>query len=148
MNSMAIGSSYRSTELEIAATLIRVSNSVRVRLDNALSRENITWAGYEVLDMLCVEGSMTYRMLSIRLDRHRTSVTSIVAGLVSSGLATRSVGSVRRDEFVVDATPSGFRVRERASRALTKAKPSILPAECSVQLLDQLRELERARRGD
>lgn len=147
MNPMTTRTGYGSTELEIAATMLRVSNSLRTRLDDALTRQNVSWAGYEVLGMICTDGPMTYRMLADRLDRHRTSVTSIVAGLVSSGRATRRLGGYRRDEFMVEATPTGYRTYELSHRALTTSGRTLFPARCPEELLDHLSGLERALRG-
>lgn len=137
----------KSTELEVAATLLRVSNTLRVRLDDALAQQNVTWAGYEVLDILCADGPMTYRKLSTRLDRHRTSITSVVAGLVSSGRVTRELGGLRRDQFVVKATSSGYRTYERTHGVLSTAARAMYPAGGSEEVLAHLEVLERVLRG-
>lgn len=133
--------------LDLAATLIRVANTMRTRLDEVLARHRVSWAGYEVLDLVCTEGPMTYRALAHTLDRHRTSVRSIVAGLVDVGHVTRSLGGHRSDEFVVEPTRSGRAVHERARRALDAYGVDLLALDDPGTMIDHLHALDRALRG-
>ncbi|SNT42581.1 MarR family winged helix-turn-helix transcriptional regulator [Rhodococcoides kyotonense] len=136
-----------AVELDIAATLIRVAGTVRTRLDEILVRYRVSWAGFEVLDLVCTDGPKTYRALAHHLDRHRTSVRSIVAGLVDSGYVTRTLGAARSDEFVVEPTESGRSVHDRARRALDGCGFDFLALDDPAAMVDQLRELDRGLRS-
>ncbi|OAK56225.1 MarR family winged helix-turn-helix transcriptional regulator [Rhodococcoides kyotonense] len=136
-----------TTELESAATLMRVSNILRTRLDEAVTRQRMSWAGYEVLDAICRKGPMSYRSLSSALDRHRTSITSIVTALVSSGYVTRRRGGSRPDEFLVETTDLGVRRHERARVSAVEVSKRMFESGDASAMLHHLRGLDSALRA-
>lgn len=133
-------------EVEVAATLVRISNRMRTTLDDALACHRLSWAGYEVLEGVCCRAPVSYRSLSVGLDRHRTSITSSVAGLVASGLVTRTLGGSRSDEYVVEPTRSGLRTFRNAQRTLLEVGERLVPLGDPTAILIELTRLEEAMR--
>lgn len=131
-----------SAELDIAATLIRVANSARVLLDTALSPHRIGWAGYEILDLTCATGPVTYRELAHTLNRHRTSIRATVANLVDSGLVERYRGGIRRDEYQVAPTERGREIHRRCTRTLRDAGSTLRTGADPYSLISQLKDFE------
>lgn len=129
--------------LDTAATFIRVSNSMRTLFNSVLSKHRLGWAGYELLDVVCRRGPVTYRETALVLSRHRTSVRTTVAGLVESGLIERDRGPGRGDGYLMSATDRGRDIHARCGLALSRITTT-LPAELeSDQLRTLLSDLER-----
>lgn len=124
-----------SAVVDAADTLLRVSGALRTYLDDALTRHNVSWAGFEVLDAVCTQGPLSYRSLSHLLARHRTSIRSIVANLVVSGHVNRTLGTHRRDECIVGATLKGQRTFERSRNSIETASRDLLSQNDALGLL-------------
>ncbi|MDJ0004017.1 MULTISPECIES: MarR family transcriptional regulator [Nocardiaceae] len=138
-----------STEFEIVSTVLRMASAARVRLAEALDAQGLSWARYEVLELICRRGPLSYSALSRELVRHRTSITATTASLVDAGLLVRSVNPRNRQQYLVDATDSGYRAVTRAERALERARSRMAVDADSEQTLEVLRGIEKQwnRRG-
>lgn len=108
-----------TTELEIASTVFRLASVARGRLSDALRRHGLSWARYEVLDVVCRQGPVSYSEVSRALCRHRTSITSTAAVLESRNLIARFANPCNPQQWMLEGTELGRRTVERASRALT-----------------------------
>ncbi|MBY4402702.1 MarR family transcriptional regulator [Rhodococcus fascians] len=132
-----------STEFEIVSTVLRMASAARVRLAEALDAQGLSWARYEVLELVCRRGPLSYSALSRELVRHRTSITATTASLVDAGLLVRSVNPRNRQQYLVDATDSGYRAVTRAERALERARSRMAVDADSEQTLEVLRGIEK-----
>lgn len=132
-----------ASQYEVASTVLRLATVVRERFTEILRPFGMSWARYEVLDLLCRNGSTSYRDLTAALGRHRTSIKVTVASLEQAGYATRSSDSLFRHRVMVEPTPDGLNVFERATRALEHSSMSNVHADGSDGALDTLRQLER-----
>lgn len=131
-----------STELEIVSTVLRMASAARVRLAEALDAHGLSWARYEVLDLVCRRGPTSYSTLSRELVRHRTSVTATTATLVDAGLLVRGVDPQNRQQYLVEATDSGHRAVTRAESALERARSRMAVDADSARTLEVLRGIE------
>ncbi|MCZ4521996.1 MarR family transcriptional regulator [Rhodococcus ruber] len=136
-----------STELEIVSTVLRMASAARVRLAEALDAQGLSWARYEVLELVCRRGPTSYSTLSRELVRHRTSITATTASLVDAGLLVRSVNPRNRQQYLVEATDSGHRAVTRAERALERARARMAVDADSAQTLEVLRGIEKQWNG-
>ncbi|MDV8053662.1 MULTISPECIES: MarR family transcriptional regulator [unclassified Rhodococcus (in: high G+C Gram-positive bacteria)] len=140
-------SPVHSTELEIVSTVLRMASAARVRLAEALDAQGLSWARYEVLELVCRRGPMSYSALSRELVRHRTSITATTASLVEAGLLARSVNPRNRQQYMVEATDSGHRAVTRAERALERARSRMAVDVDSARTLEVLRGIEKQWNG-
>ncbi|OZC99386.1 hypothetical protein CH275_23195 [Rhodococcus sp. 06-235-1A] len=140
-------SPVHSTELEIVSTVLRMASAARVRLAEALDAQGLSWARYEVLELVSRRGPMSYSALSRELVRHRTSITATTASLVEAGLLVRSVNPRNRQQYMVEATDSGHRAVRRAERALERARSRMAVDADSAQTLEVLRGIEKQWNG-
>ena len=136
-----------STEFEIVSTVLRMASAARVRLAEALDAQGLSWARYEVLELVCRRGPTSYSMLSRELVRHRTSITATTANLVDAGLLVRSVNPRNRQQYLVEATDSGHRAVTRAERALERARSRMAVDADSEHTLEVLRGIEKQWNG-
>ena len=125
------------------STVLRMASAARVRLAEALYAQGLSWARYEVLELICRRGPLSYSALSRELVRHRTSITATTASLVDAGLLVRSVNPRNRQQYLVDATDSGYRAVTRAERALERARSRMAVDADSEQTLEVLRGIEK-----
>ncbi|AJW40074.1 hypothetical protein CH306_01695 [Rhodococcus sp. 15-725-2-2b] len=140
-------SPVHSTELEIVSTVLRMASAARVRLAEALDAQGLSWARYEVLELVSRRGPMSYSALSRELVRHRTSITATTASLVESGLLVRSANPRNRQQYMVEATDSGHRAVTRAERALERARSRMAVDADSARTLEVLRGIEKQWNG-
>ncbi|MDV7987392.1 MULTISPECIES: MarR family transcriptional regulator [unclassified Rhodococcus (in: high G+C Gram-positive bacteria)] len=140
-------SPVHSTELEIVSTVLRMASAARVRLAEALDAQGLSWARYEVLELVSRRGPMSYSALSRELVRHRTSITATTASLVEAGLLVRSVNPRNRQQYMVEATDSGHRAVTRAERALERARSRMAVDADSARTLEVLRGIEKQWNG-
>ncbi|MFY2788564.1 MarR family transcriptional regulator [Rhodococcus sp. KRD162] len=136
-------SAVHSTDLEIVSTVLRIASAARVRLAEALDAHGLSWARYEVLELVCTRGPMSYSALSRELVRHRTSITATTASLVEAGLLVRSVSPRNSQQYLVEATDSGQRAVRRAERALERVRSRMAVDSDSARTLEVLRGIER-----
>lgn len=140
-------SPVHSTELEIVSTVLRMASAARVRLAEALDAQGLSWARYEVLELVSRRGPMSYSALSRELVRHRTSITATTASLVESGLLVRSANPRNRQQYMVEVTDSGHRAVTRAERALERARSRMAVDADSARTLEVLRGIEKQWNG-
>lgn len=133
----------RSAEFEIVSTVLRIASAARTRLAEALDAQGLSWARYEVLELVCRQGPLSYSALSRQLLRHRTSITATAASLVDSGLLVRAVNPRNRQQFIVEATESGARAVVRAERALERARSRMAVDADTERTLEVLQSIER-----
>lgn len=133
----------RSAEFEIVSTVLRIASAARTRLAEALDAQGLSWARYEVLELVCRQGPLSYSALSHQLLRHRTSITATAASLVDSGLLVRAVNPRNRQQFIVEATESGARAVVRAERALERARSRMAVDADTERTLEVLQSIER-----
>ncbi|WP_322544786.1 MarR family transcriptional regulator [Rhodococcoides fascians] len=91
----------RSIELEVASAVLRLAATARSRFVEILRPSDMSWARYEVLELLCRRGPLSYRELGSNLDRHRTSIKTTVDNLVESGYLHRYPDTWMRQRFGV-----------------------------------------------
>ncbi|WP_415973928.1 MarR family transcriptional regulator [Rhodococcus sp. 077-4] len=140
-------SPVHSAEFEIVSTVLRMASAARVRLAEALDAQGLSWARYEVLELVCRRGSMSYSALSRELVRHRTSITATTASLVEAGLLVRTVNPRNRQQYMVEATDSGHRAVTRAERALERSRSRMAVDTDSARTLEVLRGIEKQWNG-
>ncbi|SNT53307.1 MarR family winged helix-turn-helix transcriptional regulator [Rhodococcoides kyotonense] len=106
-------------DLDLVSTLLRVADATRSRLTTVLDRSGVTWAQYEILESLDkARCPMSYRMLATVLQRHRTSITATVSGLLALGYIDRWVAPDSRSTTMIEATEPGVHALRRAKRVL------------------------------
>lgn len=101
-------------------SLMRAHQIVLARVESTLKPLGVTFARYEVLMLLWFSkrGSLPMKVIGSRLQVHPTSVTNAVDRLEQAGLVTRSTHPEDRRAYLVELTPSGRELAERATKAL------------------------------
>lgn len=106
--------------MHAVTSLMRVQQLVQGRLDQALKPLGLTFARYEALVLLSFSsrGSLPLGKMGERLQVHPTSVTSIVARLVTQGHVVRVPHPDDGRAVLAEITASGRAVVEEATKAL------------------------------
>lgn len=81
--------------------LLRLAETVRAGLENSLDGIGLSWARYEILEVLSERGAMTYGDLGRSLLRHRTSIGATVCALEISGLVVRECNPTKHQQYKV-----------------------------------------------
>ena len=128
-------------------SIMRVQQILLARLNALLKPWELSFPRYEALMLLFYSrrGSLPLGKMGARLQVHPTSVTSLVDGLESMGLARREPHEHDRRTTLASITPAGRRVAERATAALHEARFGLDGLDDTqladvAALLDRLRE--------
>jgi len=128
-------------------SLMRAHQIVLARVEATLKPLGVTFARYEVLMLLWFSkrGSLPMKVIGSRLQVHPTSVTNAVDRLEQAGLVTRSTHPEDRRAYLVELTPSGRELAERATKALNTEvfEQARLTARDQRTLVDVLTRLRR-----
>jgi DNA-binding MarR family transcriptional regulator len=106
--------------MRVATSIMRVQQILIGGLDAALRPFDITFARYEVLELLTFSrtGSLPLSKIGERLMVHPTSVTNAIDRLEAQGLVQRTPDSTDRRKVLATLTPKGKRTTARATKAL------------------------------
>lgn len=132
-------------------SLVRAHQIVVRRIDAALKPLDLTFARYELLQLLSFTrtGALPMAKVGARLQVHPTSVTSAVDRLQTQGFVEREPDPSDRRSVLARITPAGRRVAARATTILNRdvfEQPG-LNAEQLEQLMSACHAL-RAHAGD
>lgn len=129
-------------------SVMRAQQIMLTRLNAQLEQYGLTYARYEALMLLFYSraGSLPLGKMGTRLQVHQTSVTSLVDGLESLGLAERAPHPTDRRTVLATITCAGRDAATVATRALNSIAFGTEPLAAAD--LEQLVEtLERYRRA-
>jgi len=128
-------------------SLMRAHQIALSRVEAVLKPFEVTFARYEVLMLLFLSRrrSLPMRTIGSRLQVHQTSVTNAVDRLETAGLVARSPHPTDRRATLVELTPAGTDIAERATAALNAgvfADPGLSPSSVA-SLVAVLRRMRR-----
>ena len=105
------------------AAVLQAQKLIMRRINVALSPWGLSFPRYEVLSLVDVapDGVMSTMRLSRTLERHHTTMISLVDGLEDAGLVTRATNRADRRETLVSITEQGRIVALSAARAVDDA---------------------------
>jgi len=103
-------------------SLMRAHQLALSRVESVLKPLRITFARYEVLMLLVFSsrGSLPMSRIGSRLQVHPTSVTNAVDRLQSAGLVQRKPHPTDRRATLVEITPAGRALADRATALLNE----------------------------
>ncbi|HEU4676367.1 MAG: MarR family winged helix-turn-helix transcriptional regulator [Motilibacteraceae bacterium] len=132
-------------------SLVRAHQIVVRRIDAALKPLDLTFARYELLQLLSFTrtGALPMAKVGARLQVHPTSVTSAVDRLQAQGFVEREPDPSDRRSVLARITPAGRRVAARATTILNRdvfEQPGLNPEQLE-QLMSACHAL-RAHAGD
>lgn len=134
--------------MRLATSIMRVQQLISAELDAALKPFGITFARYEVLQLISFSatGRLPLSKIGERLMVHPTSVTNAMDRLESQGLVRRVADQDDRRRTFAELTDDGKSVLAQATRAITSIDFAIkgLDAGQQDQAFDLLRELRLA----
>lgn len=136
--------------MAMVTSLVRVHQLLQQRIDEALRPLELSFARYEVLQLLSFSraGALPMTRLGSLLQVHPTSVTSAVDRLERQGFVRRARGPADRRVVLASLTDPGRDVVERATDGLNRffAAPGLPPDD--VADLSALLGALRAAAGD
>lgn len=137
--------------MRLATSIMRVQQLISSELDAVLKPLGITFARYEVLQLISfsASGRLPLSKIGERLMVHPTSVTNAMDRLESQGLVRRVADDKDRRRTFAELTDQGERVLKEATAAITAIDFAIvgLSAEQQDQTYELLRGL-RSSAGD
>jgi DNA-binding MarR family transcriptional regulator len=109
-----------ASAMRLATSIMRVQQLLISEFDRALRPFGITFARYEVLQLLSFSrtGQLPLSRIGERLMVHPTSVTNAIDRLVEQALVRREVDTADRRRVLASLTPEGKRVLTRATAEL------------------------------
>lgn len=101
-------------------SLMRAHQLALARVEAVLRPFGVSFARYEVLMLLhfSKRNALPMRTIGSRLQVHQTSVTNAVDRLEGAGLVVRRPHPTDRRTTLVELTPAGRQVADRATKAL------------------------------
>ncbi len=101
-------------------SLMRAHQLALARVEAVLRPFGVSFARYEVLMLLhfSTRNALPMRTIGSRLQVHQTSVTNAVDRLEGAGLVVRRPHPTDRRTTLVELTPAGRQVADRATKAL------------------------------
>lgn len=139
------------TSMRLATSIMRVQQLISSELDAVLKPLGITFARYEVLQLISFSaaGRLPLSKIGERLMVHPTSVTNAMDRLESQGLVRRVADDKDRRRTFAELTDDGERVLKDATAAITAIDFAIvgLSPEQQDQTYELLRHL-RSSAGD
>jgi DNA-binding MarR family transcriptional regulator len=137
--------------MAMVTSVMRVQQMLLARMDEVLAPFELTFARYELLMLLSFTrtGSLPLGKIGERLQVHPTSVTSAVGRLEGQGLVERKPHPTDGRATLVEITPSGRNLVEKATREVNEQVFTQLPLEGGdVEALASLLERYRRNAGD
>jgi DNA-binding MarR family transcriptional regulator len=109
--------------MAMVTSIMRAQQILIARVDQVLTRFNLTFARYEVLMLLLFSrrGSLPLGKVGARLQVHPASVTNAVNRLEADGLVRREPHPTDRRATLAALTPAGRRVAQQATEAVNAA---------------------------
>lgn len=139
------------TAMRLATSIMRVQQLISSELDAVLKPFGITFARYEVLQLISfsASGRLPLSKIGERLMVHPTSVTNAMDRLESQGLVRRVADETDRRRTFAELTEEGKRVLKEATAAIMAIDFAIagLTPEQQDQTYELLRNL-RSSAGD
>lgn len=133
-------------EMAAVTSIMRATQILNTRLNEALEPWGLTFPRYEALMLLFYSsnGSLPLGKMGDRLQVHRASVTNVIDRLEGQGLVTRTPHESDRRTILAEITPDGSRVAEEATKRLNELHFGTEPmsgADCdkTFELLSVLR---------
>ena len=103
----------------LIAAVLQTQKLISHQLNSALRPLGLSFARYEVLAMLvAAHGPLPMVRIVRALDRHPTTIGTLIDGLEGSGLALRTINRADRRSTLVTITDKGREVATSATRAL------------------------------
>lgn len=114
----------------LIAAVLQTQKLISHHLNSQLRALGLSFARYEVLAVLvAAEKPMPINEIVRALDRHRTTIGSLIDGLQAAGLAERTINKHDRRSTLVTITVKGRDVTASAAgavEALTLADPELM----------------------
>jgi MarR family 2-MHQ and catechol resistance regulon transcriptional repressor len=129
---------YQGTDDEVRALnlfikLMRATETLNARLQQALSEQGLTMGQLAVLEALLHLGPMHQRNLGRKLLRSDANVTTVVDNLERDGLVTRQRAQKDKRFVTVSLTASGKRLIQKVfpahARSIAKSLAGLTPGE-------------------
>lgn len=135
------------TSMRLATSIMRVQQLISSELDAVLKPLGITFARYEVLQLISfsASGRLPLSKIGERLMVHPTSVTNAMDRLESQGLVRRVADDKDRRRTFAELTEEGERVLKESTAAITAIDFAIVGLSPEQQ--DQTYELLRGLRS-
>lgn len=135
------------TSMRLATSIMRVQQLISSELDAVLKPLGITFARYEVLQLISfsASGRLPLSKIGERLMVHPTSVTNAMDRLESQGLVRRIADDKDRRRTFAELTEEGERVLKESTAAITAIDFAIVGLSPEQQ--DQTYELLRGLRS-
>lgn len=132
-----------SRSMQLATSIMRVQQLISAELDACLKPFGITFARYEVLQLISFSatGQLPLNKIGERLMVHPTSVTNAMDRLESQGLVRRVADQSDRRRTFAELTDEGKNVLEKATAAIMAIDFAIVGLDHDQQ--DQAYELLR-----
>ncbi|MFC9550036.1 MarR family winged helix-turn-helix transcriptional regulator [Rhodococcus sp. NPDC056960] len=115
------------TTVDIISSLMRTQRMLSSQLNKAFTPYGVSWAGYEILQMLVPRNPISILTLARELERHWTSIAHTVNGLERSGHVIRYRNPSYRRENLVEMTDSGYDACTRVNEVLAVTAGACLP---------------------
>lgn len=136
------------TAMAAVTSVMRVQQILQQAVDAALRPHGLTFARYEALILLrfARDGRLPMSTMGHRLQLHPTSITNIVDRLERSDLVRRVPHPTDGRTTLVEATPEGRALGERATASVTAIDFGLvgLDPERTAALTDLLTRVRRA----
>ncbi|TQC50088.1 MarR family transcriptional regulator [Rhodococcus sp. WS4] len=122
-NQFSSGATEGSTTTALIAAVLQAQKLIMRNLNATLSPLGLSFPRYEVLMVVeaAPNGAIPSVLLGRILDRHPTTITSLVDGLESAGLVARATNRDDRRETLVSVTDRGRAAALSAARAVDDA---------------------------
>lgn len=134
--------------MRLATSIMRVQQLISAELDAALKPFGITFARYEVLQLISFSatGRLPLSKIGARLMVHPTSVTNAMDRLESQGLVRRVADTADRRRTFAELTDEGQRVLAAATDAIMAIDFAVVGLDDAQQdqVFDLLRSLRSA----
>ncbi|WP_367649036.1 MarR family winged helix-turn-helix transcriptional regulator [Aeromicrobium stalagmiti] len=132
-----------SRSMRLATSIMRVQQLISSELDAALKPFGITFARYEVLQLISFSsaGRLPLSKIGERLMVHPTSVTNAMDRLESQGLVRRVADETDRRRTFAELTDEGERVLAQSTAAVMDIDFAVVGLDASQQ--DEAYELLR-----
>jgi DNA-binding MarR family transcriptional regulator len=137
--------------MKAVTSVMRVQQIWLAEMNEALAPHGLTFARYEALMLLCFarKGALPLGKIGSRLQVHPTSVTNVIDGLESDGLARRVAHPSDRRTTLAEITANGRRVAKAATADLHAINFATEPlSEAELTALTTVLRKVRAAAGD
>ncbi|ABG98838.1 MULTISPECIES: MarR family winged helix-turn-helix transcriptional regulator [Rhodococcus] len=129
----------------LIAAVLQTQKLIGHQLNSTLRPLGLSFARYEVLAMMVAANAPLPMVRIVRaLDRHPTTIGTLIEGLEGSGLAVRTINRADRRSTLVTITDKGREVAISATRALDAL--ALVDPQVMRRLHDDLHQLLSATR--